>query len=54
MPRVKTTITISKELLDWVESKIDERVYSSLSHAVEYALYQQMKKESHRSSSLNE
>lgn len=44
MPRIKTSITLPKEVMDWVQAQIDERVYSSLSHAVEYALYQQMKK----------
>jgi len=48
LPRVKTTITLSKEILDWVDEKVREHVYSSISHAVEYALYQQMKKESYQ------
>jgi len=36
--KVKKTITIDKELLDWIERKIKEKEFGSTSHAIEKAL----------------
>ena len=41
--RVKKTITLSKDIVDWLEKEIEERRFSSLSHGIEYAVYQLMK-----------
>jgi len=46
MARIKTAVTLEKELLDWMDEKIREGVFSSRSHAVRYALLQLMKKKS--------
>ena len=43
--RVKKTITLSKDVVDWLEKEIKERRFSSLSHGIEFAVYQLMKKE---------
>ena len=40
MPKIPKTVTINKELLDWIDQKIDEKEFASLSHAVEKGLYQ--------------
>jgi len=36
--RVKTSITMDKEFLEWIKEKIEERVFASKSHAIEYAV----------------
>jgi len=43
MVRVKTAITLEKEFLDWIDSKIKEGIFASRSHAIRYALIQLMK-----------
>jgi Arc/MetJ-type ribon-helix-helix transcriptional regulator len=42
--KVKKTITIDKELLDWTEQKIKEKEFGSLSHGIEKALFELKKK----------
>jgi Arc/MetJ-type ribon-helix-helix transcriptional regulator len=44
MARIKTAVTLEKELLDWIDAKVKEGVFSSRSHAIRYALLQLMKK----------
>ena len=36
--KVKKTITIDKDLLEWIERKIKEKEFGSVSHAIEKAL----------------
>jgi len=36
--KVKKTITIDKDLLDWIEQKIKEKEFGSTSHAIEKAI----------------
>ena len=38
--KLKKTITINKDFLDWIDQKIEEKEFASLSHAVEKGLYQ--------------
>jgi Arc/MetJ-type ribon-helix-helix transcriptional regulator len=45
MPRVKKTVTLPKDVVEWLEKQIEERRFSNLSHGIEYAVYQLMKKE---------
>jgi Arc/MetJ-type ribon-helix-helix transcriptional regulator len=45
MPRVKKTVTLPKDVIEWLEKQIEERRFSNLSHGIEYAVYQLMKKE---------
>jgi Arc/MetJ-type ribon-helix-helix transcriptional regulator len=44
MPKIPKTITIDEELLDWIEQKIKDKEFASLSHAVEKALYELKKR----------
>ena len=44
MARIKTAVTLEKELLDWIDAQIKEGVFASRSHAVRYALMQLRKK----------
>lgn len=43
--RVKKTVTLPKDVVDWLEREIEERRFSNISHGIEYAVYQLMKKE---------
>jgi len=36
--KVRTTVTIDKELMDWILEKTKEKRFASTSHAIEYAL----------------
>ena len=36
----RITITVDKDLLDWIDVKIDEKVFASRSHAFEYLIKQ--------------
>jgi len=38
--KLKKTITINQDILDWINQKIEEKEFASLSHAVEKGLYQ--------------
>ena len=38
MPKERVSITIRKELLEWIDKKIGDLTYASRSHAIEYAL----------------
>jgi Arc/MetJ-type ribon-helix-helix transcriptional regulator len=40
MPKRTKTISIDSRLIDWVNSEIEKKEFSSLSHAVEKALYE--------------
>ena len=39
MPKIPKTVTINQDLLDWINQKIEEKEFASLSHAVEKGLY---------------
>ena len=42
--KIKKTITIDKQLLEWVEQKIKEKEFGSISHAIEKAVTELRKK----------
>jgi len=46
LTKKKTSVSLDEELLDWIEKKIKERKFASVSHAVEYALEELRKTES--------
>lgn len=41
----RITITIDKELLDWVDSKIAQKIFSNRSHALEFLAMQAVREE---------
>lgn len=43
MVKKRITITIDKELLDWIDHKIEEKVFANRSHGIEYLINQKMK-----------
>ena len=38
-----TSIYMDSEILNWIDEKVDERIFASRSHAFEYAIRQLMK-----------
>ena len=40
MVKIGTSIRIKREILRWVDEKVEESVFASRTHAVEYALRQ--------------
>lgn len=43
MVKIGTSIRIKSEILSWVDENVEESVFTSRTHAVEYALGQLMK-----------
>jgi metal-responsive CopG/Arc/MetJ family transcriptional regulator len=41
----RITITVDKELLAWLDAKIEERIFANRSHGVEYLIRQKIKQE---------
>ena len=50
MPKVRRSITISKELVDWINGQIEERRFKDFSHGVEFSVYK-LKKETEKQES---
>ena len=44
MVRGSTSITMDRDILKWIDEKVRERVFSSRSHAFEYAVSQLRKR----------
>ena len=42
MPKERISITIRKELLEWIDKKINDFTYASRSHAIESVLAEKM------------
>ncbi len=43
MAKVGTSIRMKSDILQWVDKKVEESVFASRTHAIEYALVQLMK-----------
>jgi len=41
----RITVTLEKELLDWVDKKIQERVFANRSHGFEFLIAEKMREE---------
>jgi Arc/MetJ-type ribon-helix-helix transcriptional regulator len=41
----KTSVTLDKEVLEWIAEQIKTRRFRSISHAIEFAVYELMQKE---------
>ena len=39
------SVILSKEILEWINEQIEKKHFSNVSHALEYAIYQLMKRE---------
>ncbi len=45
MTKIGTSIRMKSDILQWIDEKVEESVFASRTHAVEYALTQLMKSE---------
>jgi metal-responsive CopG/Arc/MetJ family transcriptional regulator len=45
MVRERVSITLPKEVLEWIDKKIESRIYANRSHAIEVLILEAMKKE---------
>jgi metal-responsive CopG/Arc/MetJ family transcriptional regulator len=43
MPKVRVTVSLSKDVVDWLDSQVAERVYKDRSHALEKIIFDLMK-----------
>lgn len=41
-PKKRVTISLSQEILEWVDSQVEERTYKDRSHAIEKIIYDKM------------
>lgn len=41
----RITVTIDKQLLDWLDRQIDERVFANRSHGFEFLIMEKVKEE---------
>ncbi len=41
----RITITIDKELLKWIDSKIDSKIFANRSHGLEFLIKRKMEQE---------
>jgi Arc/MetJ-type ribon-helix-helix transcriptional regulator len=39
MTKLKISITLDEDLIEWIKSKIKDKTFSSASHAANYALF---------------
>jgi len=45
MSKVRRSVTLSKEILEWINNEIKNKRFNNVSHAIEFAVYQLMKTE---------
>ena len=45
MAKERITITVDTELLDWLDKRIDEKLFANRSHGVEFLIAQKIKEE---------
>lgn len=43
MPKARITISISKDILEYLDRQVEERVFKDRSHAIEKIVYDRMK-----------
>ena len=48
----RITITIDKELLNWLDSKIDDKTFANRSHGFEFLIKKRMDKENAKNKEL--
>ena len=41
----RITITLDKELMDWLDRKIEERIFANRSHGLEFLIAEKIKEE---------
>lgn len=44
-PKKRVTISISQDVLEWIDSQVEERIYKDRSHAIEKLIYDKKKEQ---------
>ena len=44
LPRIRVSITLPKDVVEWVDAKVEARTYHNRSHAIEVLVRNEMKK----------
>jgi metal-responsive CopG/Arc/MetJ family transcriptional regulator len=42
MPKQRVTISISKDVLEWIDKQVENRTFKDRSHAIEKMIYDRM------------
>jgi metal-responsive CopG/Arc/MetJ family transcriptional regulator len=50
----RITITLDKELLNWLDSRVNEKVFANRSHGFEYLIKRKMLEENERENNNND
>lgn len=37
--RIQTSVTLDKEIVDWIDKQIEKKVFASRSHAIEFCVH---------------
>ncbi len=45
MAKISTSVRMDREIIRWIDKRVNDRIFSSRTHAFEYALIQLMKRE---------
>jgi len=43
MAKARVTISISKDVLEWIDKQVEDRIFKDRSHAIEKLIYDKMK-----------
>ena len=46
MAKVRISVTLPKEIVEWIDRKVRERVYANRSHAIEVIVLEKIRRES--------
>jgi metal-responsive CopG/Arc/MetJ family transcriptional regulator len=41
-PKKRVTVSLSKDILEWVDAQVEDRTYKDRSHAIEKIIYDRM------------
>ena len=44
LPRIRVSITLPKDIVEWVDAKVEKRTYHNRSHAIEVLVRNEMNK----------
>ncbi|MEM3459100.1 MAG: ribbon-helix-helix domain-containing protein [Candidatus Bathyarchaeia archaeon] len=45
MPKQRVTVSISKDVLEWIDSQVEKRIFKDRSHAFEKLIYDKMQEQ---------
>ena len=45
MNKVRRSVTLSKEILDWLKEQIEQKRFGSISHGIEFCVHREMQRE---------